>query len=103
MKRWFRYCSKPSEKLILCANPVPCTLSERIEFLVGNSKKFLEDHRYDPFEIYAEEFRDELEEVPDPKTEPFAIYEEFLYILRTMGMYLFSSFLIVPLNWFKAF
>lgn len=54
---------------------------------MANSKRFLEDHRYDPFEIYAEEFRDELEVVPDPKTEPFAIYEEFLYILRTMGMF----------------
>lgn len=46
---------------------------------------FLEDHRYDPAEIYDEEFLDEIKDIPDPKSDPIQIVNDFLEILHTLG------------------
>lgn len=53
------------------------------------AKVFLDDHRYDPFEIYDDEFRDELQNVPDPKIEPLEMIQDFLYILHRLGEAIF--------------
>ncbi|XP_048515053.1 endoribonuclease Dcr-1 isoform X2 [Athalia rosae] len=46
---------------------------------------FLCDHRYDPTEIYTDEFLEDIQKIPDPKQEPCSMIEDFLYILRTLG------------------
>lgn len=46
---------------------------------------FLRDHRYDPTEIYNDEFLEDIQKIPDPKQEPCSMIEDFLYILRTLG------------------
>lgn len=48
---------------------------------------FIKDHRYDPFEIYSDEYKDELDNMPDPKIEPLKCIEEFLLILNELGVY----------------
>jgi len=46
---------------------------------------FLNDHRYDPSEIYDEEFHEEIKAIPDPTIEPKEILHEFLQVLHTLG------------------
>lgn len=69
-----------------------------LERMMIEVKEFLDDHRYDPYEIYEDEFKDDLQGVPDPKIEPLSIIDEFLYILRNLGNYnvilLFKTFLL---------
>lgn len=49
-------------------------------------KAFLNDHRYDPFEIYCtDEFLDELKDIPDPKKEPLEFLDIMLHVLQEMG------------------
>lgn len=51
-------------------------------------KAYLLDHRYDPSEIYGgDEYKDELENIPDPKDEPLKIIDDFLLILDELGVY----------------
>lgn len=52
--------------------------------------EFLEDHRYDPSEIYEEEFVDDIKDIPSPKRDPNSIIEDFQNILHTMGKSSFS-------------
>lgn len=61
--------------------------------------EFLEDHRYDPSEIYEEEFVDDIKDIPSPKRDPNSIIEDFQNILHTMGK---SSFPHSRANiWYK--
>lgn len=46
---------------------------------------FLQDHRYDPTEIYTEEFLDEIRKIPNPTAKPFEMIQDFLNILETLG------------------
>lgn len=46
---------------------------------------FLQDHRYDPSEIYNEEFFEDLQNIPDPTEKPCEIIKDFLYILDELG------------------
>lgn len=46
---------------------------------------FLKDHRYDPSEIYQEEFLEDIQKIPDPTEKPCEIVEDFLHVLRTLG------------------
>lgn len=80
-----RYCSKPQERIVVCKNPSTCDLADKLEQCVVQARQFLEDHRYDPFEIYEEEFADELQRVPDPKVDPMDMIQDFLNILHTLG------------------
>lgn len=43
------------------------------------------EHRYDPFEIYSDEFEDELKSIPDPKKEPIECIDQFLSVLDEFG------------------
>lgn len=81
-----RFSSHPTERILECGfhepGTVDCHLSQQIE----QALFFLHDHRYDPFEIYDEEYREDLQGIPDPKLDPLVIMNEFLDILRTLGL-----------------
>ena len=46
---------------------------------------FLKDHRYDPGEIYDEEFLEDVLKIPDPTEKPCEIIQDFLHVLNTLG------------------
>lgn len=80
-----RLSCRPRERLIECANHIPTSLEERIKIQVNHCRAFLKDHRYDPSEIYEDEFLEELRLMPDPTQQPLALLDEFLEILEDMG------------------
>lgn len=47
--------------------------------------EFLRDHRYDPTEIYNEEFYEDIQKIPDPTEKPFEMMQDLLHILETLG------------------
>lgn len=57
--------------------------------------EFLEDHRYDPSEIYEEEFVDDIKDIPSPKRDPNSIIEDFQNILHTMGKSFFPTMKLI--------
>uniref|UniRef100_T1HEL3 ribonuclease III n=1 Tax=Rhodnius prolixus TaxID=13249 RepID=T1HEL3_RHOPR len=80
-----RYNAHPKEVIVECGCPEQCSLSETIEMEIICISNFLNDHRYDPSEIYDDTFTDELKDVPDPKKDPFSVITDFLDVLHTMG------------------
>lgn len=87
-----RYCSAPTELLVQCGGeagagaeappppPSACALSAVLRELVGCRLAFLREHRFDPSEIYGEEFADEWRALPDPRAEPLELAGEFLLV-----------------------
>lgn len=71
--------------MLECAIHEPGEVDHHISRQIEEALMFLTDHRYDPFEIYDEEYREDLQGIPDPKIDPFSIMNEFLEILRTLG------------------
>ncbi|XP_069696429.1 endoribonuclease Dcr-1 [Periplaneta americana] len=80
-----RYCTRPKELVLECSLPTPGTLDEILELQVQNAFTFLNDHRYDPSEVYEDEFQEELKGIPDPKIDPQKIFNDFLDVLHTLG------------------
>ncbi|BET01171.1 dsRNA_bind [Nesidiocoris tenuis] len=80
-----RYNAHPKELIVECGNAAVDDLTKTLEEEVEEVYAFLRDHRYDPSEIYEESFKDEFDDVPDPKKEPAKVLDDFLEILRTMG------------------
>ncbi|XP_055632857.1 endoribonuclease Dcr-1 [Toxorhynchites rutilus septentrionalis] len=81
-----RYCTKPKEIIIQCAPPRETETVVYLRELVLTQISFLEDHRYDPSEIYEDdEFLEELKNIPDPKVDPLKFLREFLAVLEEMG------------------
>nr|CAD7589801.1 unnamed protein product [Timema genevievae] len=80
-----RYCSKPIELVVECAPHMPSTLDETLEQVIMGAREFLDDHRYDPSELYEDEFLEELQGIPDPKIDPQSILSDFLDVLHTLG------------------
>uniref|UniRef100_A0A1B6DKN5 ribonuclease III n=1 Tax=Clastoptera arizonana TaxID=38151 RepID=A0A1B6DKN5_9HEMI len=80
-----RYCAKPKEMVVECRNYAGAELSEIIYDQIEPTLQFLEEHRYDPSEIYEDEFSEEITNIPDPKQDPFDIIRNFKHILKTMG------------------
>ncbi|RZF36221.1 hypothetical protein LSTR_LSTR008547 [Laodelphax striatellus] len=80
-----RYCSKPKETVIECDNYQLTELCAELEEHVAHTYAFLEDHRYDPSEIYDDDFAEDLKDIPDPKTDPFNILNDFREVLVSMG------------------
>ena len=60
-------------------------LYKAIETCANHAMNFLKDHRYDPTEIYTEEFFEDIKKIPDPTQKPCEMIEDFLYILQTLG------------------
>nr|WOZ50365.1 endoribonuclease Dcr 1-like protein [Sogatella furcifera] len=80
-----RYCSKPKETVIECDNYQLTELCAELEEHVAQTHAFLEEHRYDPSEIYDDDFAEDLKDIPDPKTDPFNILNDFREVLYSMG------------------
>ena len=55
-----RYCAKPHEYIVQCAPFAKDELSKVLEDIICTRQAFLHNHRYDPFEIYSDEFMEEL-------------------------------------------
>lgn len=56
-----RYCAKPHEYIVQCAPFEMDQLSSVIADILNTHKSFLQDHRYDPFEIYGtDQFMEDL-------------------------------------------
>uniref|UniRef100_A0A6B2EBS1 ribonuclease III n=1 Tax=Phlebotomus kandelakii TaxID=1109342 RepID=A0A6B2EBS1_9DIPT len=80
-----RYCTKPQEIVVQCA-PLACDeLTFILAELVQSKIDYLKDHRFDPMEIYSDEYYDELKNIPDPKAEPLTFLEDFLQVLKEFG------------------
>ncbi|XP_013119344.2 endoribonuclease Dcr-1 [Stomoxys calcitrans] len=81
-----RYCAKPFEYIVQCAPYNQDDLCYVLQDVLLTRKAFLNDHRYDPFEIYCtDEFFEELKDIPDPKKEPLEFLDTMLQVLREMG------------------
>lgn len=80
-----RYSSKPREVVLECGEFIKTELVFYLEDILKTATEFLDDHRYDPSEIYEEEYVDDIKDIPSPKQEPYNIIENFLTILHTMG------------------
>lgn len=80
-----RLCCRPRERILECEEMETIPLQEQLKNKVELIKQFLNDHRYDPSEIYEDEFVEELKYIPDPKTQPLQLLDEFLNVLEDMG------------------
>ncbi|KAL9694828.1 hypothetical protein quinque_014113 [Culex quinquefasciatus] len=81
-----RYCTKPKELILQCAPPQQSELALYLREIVETQMTFLQEHRYDPSEIYEDdEFLEELKHIPDPKVDPLNFLREFLTVLDEMG------------------
>nr|XP_034838755.1 endoribonuclease Dcr-1 [Maniola hyperantus] len=54
---------------------------------VNAALDFIEEHRYDPSEIYGDDMYEEFANIPDPTAEPKHILKQFLYVLDQLGPY----------------
>nr|AFX89032.1 dicer 1 [Mayetiola destructor] len=80
------YCTRPTELIIQCLPPtINCEVSQFLRDVITSKKQFLLEHRYDPFEIYSDQFEDELRAIPDPKKEPLDCLEQLLDVLNEFG------------------
>ncbi|CAH4033080.1 unnamed protein product [Pieris brassicae] len=52
---------------------------------INDAFQFINEHRYDPTEIYGEELYEEFINIPDPTIEPKDIFCQFLYVLDELG------------------
>lgn len=80
-----RYCSKPIELVVQYAPPAECELTKLLRELIFTRKTFLKQHRFDPTEIYRDQFQDEIKGIPDPKIEPLEFLDEYLQVLDELG------------------
>lgn len=80
-----RFCSRPSEFVVQNRMPEIDPLTNLIVELLLTKITFLNEHRFDPSEIYSDEFAEEWKHVPDPKIQPLALLHDFLDILMDLG------------------
>ncbi|XP_076750079.1 endoribonuclease Dcr-1 [Xylocopa sonorina] len=80
-----RYSPKPKEYIVEYSKGEKEELHIMIENYILHAIEFLRDHRYDPTEIYNEEFYEDIQKIPDPTEKPFEMMQDLLYILETLG------------------
>ncbi|CAL1675268.1 unnamed protein product [Lasius platythorax] len=80
-----RYSPKPREYVVEYDKGEKKDLYNMLESCVLHAIEFLRDHRYDPMEIYTEEFYEDIQKIPDPIQKPFEMMQDFLHILETLG------------------
>ncbi|EDV93031.1 endoribonuclease Dcr-1 [Drosophila grimshawi] len=81
-----RYCARPLEYIVQCAPFEVDQLSSVLVDILTTHKSFLNDHRYDPFEIYGtDQFMEDLKDIPDPKLDPLNVLDALLAVLLEMG------------------
>ncbi|XP_045783430.1 endoribonuclease Dcr-1 [Maniola jurtina] len=94
-KRLSATLTKPKELIVEC-NPklppedLPKTYTELEDYMrstVNAALDFIDEHRYDPTEIYGDDMYEEFANIPDPTAEPKHILKEFLYVLDQLGPY----------------
>lgn len=79
------YSPKPREYIVEYDKGEKKDLYNMLESCVLHAIEFLRDHRYDPMEIYTEEFYEDIQKIPDPIQKPFEMMQDFLHILETLG------------------
>ncbi|XP_046976248.1 endoribonuclease Dcr-1-like isoform X1 [Vanessa cardui] len=62
-------------------------LEDYMKETVNHALQFINEHRYDPTEIYGEDMYEEFKNIPDPTIEPKNIFTDFLYVLEQLGPY----------------
>lgn len=82
-----RLCCKPKERLVEFEISRMSDFEKELLKEVEDVKAFLEDHRYDPTEIYSDMFEEELRDIPDPKKQPLELVNDFIDILTELGGY----------------
>lgn len=80
-----RYCTTPGEVILQCAPPSDSEVSMFLRDLILSQMTFLHEHRYDPSEIYSDEFLEEIKSYPDPKQEPLNALTQYLEVLDELG------------------
>ncbi|KAK0177678.1 hypothetical protein PV328_001707 [Microctonus aethiopoides] len=80
-----RYSSKPKEYIVEYESGTKGKLHEILEYYALDAIDFLNDHRYDPTEIYQDEFLEDIQKIPDPTEKPREMLQDFLMILNTLG------------------
>lgn len=85
MKIISSYSPKPREYVVEYADGEKGNLYNTLESLALHAIEFLRDHRYDPTEIYNEEFFEDIQKIPDPREKPLEMMQDFLHILETLG------------------
>ncbi|KYQ58121.1 Endoribonuclease Dicer [Trachymyrmex zeteki] len=80
-----RYSPKPREYIVEYDRGEKKDLYNTLKSCVLHAIEFLRDHRYDPMEIYTEEFYEDIQKIPDPIQKPFEMMQDFLHILETLG------------------
>lgn len=80
-----RLCCKPKERLVEYEVTEMTALQKDLLSIIETAKEFLFDHRYDPSEIYNEQFEEELKDIPDPKEQPLQLLNDFVEILTDLG------------------
>lgn len=81
-----RYCNPPVEIVLQCPPPTTnCEISCYLQDLIKTQLAFLQDHRFDPSEIYSGEFLEEIQSYSDPKAEPLDLLREYLQVLDELG------------------
>lgn len=79
-----RLSCHPKEHIITC-HKISLPLHNELTTIIEKCKEFLQEHRYDPSEIYDEEFLDEIKDIPDPKNLPLELLNNYLEILEDLG------------------
>lgn len=80
-----RLCCHPHEHILECGTMVPPPIYDVLKCHISRATEFIIDHRFDPSEIYSDEFLEELRQVPDPKVQPLEILNEILHVLEDLG------------------
>ncbi|XP_052746238.1 endoribonuclease Dcr-1 [Bicyclus anynana] len=94
-KRLSATLTKPKELIVEYSPKLSAeTLSETYVDLenymrstVTSALDFINEHRYDPTEIYGEDLYEEFANIPNPTVEPKHILNNFLYVLDQLGPY----------------
>ncbi|XP_044014882.1 endoribonuclease Dicer [Aphidius gifuensis] len=81
-----RYSPKPKEYIIEYeAKIIKKNIHIILENCVNDALNFLNDHRYDPLEIYQDDFLEDIQKIPDPSEKPKEMLNDFLNILNEFG------------------
>ena len=65
-------------------------LESDVRRLINDGLEFISDHRFDPVEVYGEDFAEYFKAISSPTVEPNKILNELLFVLDNYG----KSFLI---------
>ncbi|XP_060537444.1 endoribonuclease Dcr-1 [Cylas formicarius] len=80
-----RLSCHPRESIIQCTTLNYFEVQEALIKIVQDCEEFIKEHRYDPSEIYEDEFLEEYKDIPDPKITPLELLHDYLSILEDLG------------------